>query len=157
MLALSDVNVLLALSVPSHHHAPQALEWLNERSDGSVAICRQTQSGLLRLLSEPKIMGQRALTMGQAWNLYDRLMSDSRFVYRAEPDGIEALWRKLCPPSQVAPRLWTDAYLASFAAVNGMQLVTFDRGFRRFAGVNALVLGQEPALHEEEPQYTAGH
>jgi predicted nucleic acid-binding protein len=91
--------------------------------------------------------------MGQAWAVYDRLMSDTRFVYVEEPQGMEPLWRKFCPLELVAPHLWTDAYLAAFAAAGGLQLVTFDKGFRRFVGVNTLILGQQPAMHEEQPEY----
>ena len=36
---------------------------------------------------------------------------------------------------------WTDAYLAAFAMASQAQLVTFDRGLRRFGGVDLLVLG----------------
>jgi len=33
-----------------------------------------------------------------------------------------------------------DAYLAAFATVEGLRLVTFDRGFHRFAGLELCLL-----------------
>ncbi len=101
-------------------------------------------------------MGDYARTMSEAWKVYDTLMTDTRFLFLNEPSGVEELWRTLCPPSVIAPHLWTDAYLAAFAAAGGMQLVTFDKGFRRFVGVNALILGQQPAIREEQPEYQVG-
>ncbi|HVR36533.1 MAG TPA: PIN domain-containing protein [Methylomirabilota bacterium] len=37
--------------------------------------------------------------------------------------------------------LWTDAYLAAFAIAHGTKLATFDQGFKRFAGVDLLLIG----------------
>lgn len=156
MRALCDVNVLLAIALPTHENNSRATEWLAKQSSKNVAVCRITQSGVLRLLTEPKMMGSKALTMGQAWVLYDRLMSDTRLVFVEEPQDMERLWRKLCPPALVAPHLWTDAYLAAFAAAGGMRLVTFDKGFRRFVGLDVLILGQPPAVHEQQPAYQIG-
>ena len=36
--------------------------------------------------------------------------------------------------------MWNDAYLAAFALAGGFQVVTFDQGFSKFAGVNCLIL-----------------
>ena len=49
--SLPDVNVLLALSAEGHvHHKPARL-WFYAQLTDSVAICRVTQMGLLRLLT----------------------------------------------------------------------------------------------------------
>ena len=37
-------------------------------------------------------------------------------------------------------RLWADAYLAAFAMVGTFRLVTFDRDFTRFSGLELLHL-----------------
>lgn len=156
MRALCDVNALFALAVPTHQHYPVAAAWLSKRTEASIVICRMSQNGLLRLLTQKAIVGDYARTMSEAWQVYDTLMADTRFLFVSEPSGVEDLWRRLCPPSVIAPHLWTDAYLAAFAAADGMQLVTFDKGFKRFAGVDVLILGQQPAVHEEQAGYQLG-
>jgi predicted nucleic acid-binding protein len=40
--------------------------------------------------------------------------------------------------------LWTDANLAALAKCAGLRLVTFDRGFGRFSGLDLLVLYERP-------------
>ena len=39
--------------------------------------------------------------------------------------------------------MWTDAYLAAFAQSAGLRLVSFDRGFGRFLGLEKLVLAPD--------------
>ena len=41
---------------------------------------------------------------------------------------------------ELPPRLCTDAYLAALAIANGWRLVSFDRDFERFEGLERLVL-----------------
>lgn len=41
---------------------------------------------------------------------------------------------------QLPPRLCTDAYLAALAIANGWRLVSFDRDFERFDGLERLAL-----------------
>ena len=37
-------------------------------------------------------------------------------------------------------RMWSDAYLAAFAVTGDLRMVTFDRDFNRFTGLNCLRL-----------------
>ncbi len=56
MVSLPDVNIWIALAAEGHvHHAP-AREWFTAQADVSVAFCRITQMGLLRLLTNPDVM-----------------------------------------------------------------------------------------------------
>ena len=58
---------------------------------------------------------------------------------QAEPAACEATLNKLLRPGTPA-RLWTDAYLAAFAAAGGLRLVTFDKDFARFGELARLQL-----------------
>ena len=58
----------------------------------------------------------------------------------AEPPGVHERLAELCQVGRTSPNLWTDAYLASFARCAGLRLVTFDRGFARFTGLDVLIL-----------------
>jgi uncharacterized protein len=141
MPSLCDVNVLLALCYDGHVHNPPAIAWLEKQEDLDVVLCRQTQLGLLRLLSNPAAMGPDVCTLGQAWSIYDLIVQDARFEFSAEPEGLEPFLRQYSSSSQVSPKLWQDAYLAAFARAAKIKLVTFDQGFEKFKGLQLARLG----------------
>lgn len=92
MASLCDVNFLLPLCHGLHEHYPVANARLAAASAaGEFVVCRAGQLGLLRLLSNPAAMKESACTTDEAWQVYDTLMADDRFVYRDEPPGCRAL------------------------------------------------------------------
>jgi hypothetical protein len=141
MPALGDVNFLLALCYGGHIHHMHALSWLDQQSDLEVILCRNTQLGLLRLLTNPTILGEHTCTQAQAWMVYDAVVSDGRFEFMPEPEGVQGFLREYSSASQISPKAWQDAFLAAFARAAGLRIVTFDRGFRRFDGLQVIVLG----------------
>ena len=126
-ISLPDVNVLFALMTANHQHQPAALAWMSQREPDSVAICRVTQMGLLRLLSNPAIMGDDAVDRSQAWRLFDQLWSDERVLWADEPDELDAVWRAISARDDKSHKLWTDDYLAAFAQASDLTLATLDR------------------------------
>lgn len=140
MPSLCDVNLLLAASYDRHIHHPAALAWLEKQDELSLVICRQTQLGLLRLLTNASVMGTEVCTLTQAWEIYEILMSDERFDFYAEPLGLEPYLRKYTQSGRVSPKLWQDAYLAAFARAAKLHLATFDEGFRQFESLRLTVL-----------------
>jgi predicted nucleic acid-binding protein len=107
---------------------------------GELVVCRISQLGLLRLLSNPVVAMSSACTTDQAWRIYDAMMADDRFLFQGEPAGLEAKVRELTGGFPFSPKLWQDACLAAFALVAGLRVVTFDRGFRKFKGLDCLLL-----------------
>ena len=83
--------------------------------------------GLLRLLSNPAIMGDDSVDRSQAWRLFDQLWSDERVLWADEPDGLDPVWRAISARDDKSHKLWTDDYLAAFAQASDATLVTFDR------------------------------
>ena len=71
--------------------------------------------GLLRLLSNPAIMGADAVDRSQAWRLFDQLWSDERVLWAAEPDELDAVWRTISAGGDKSHKLFTEDYLAAFA------------------------------------------
>ncbi|TVQ25531.1 MAG: PIN domain-containing protein [Spirochaetaceae bacterium] len=138
---LPDVNVLLALAFDAHEHHPPAVRWLDSVGDGEAAVCRMTQSGFLRLASNPSLFGEDALTLGDAWECYDRMTEDTRFRFSLEPLGMEHYWRRLTLGAGYSPKVWTDRYLAAFAITGELRVVTFDGAFASVPDLDALVLG----------------
>lgn len=87
-------------------------------------------------------MGPAVRPAAEAWRLLDLLFSDARFTFAGEPPGLETAVRRWTADRQAATKVWTDAYLAAFAQAAGVSLVTFDRGFRRYEGLNVVLLEQ---------------
>jgi toxin-antitoxin system PIN domain toxin len=135
-LFFPDLNVWLALSVEGHVHSAAAWDWLQHVPDGARLIfSRYTQLGLLRLLSNPSVMGERTLTLAQAWGVYDRWLADPRVELYPEPQGLDAAFRAATKPvaGQTASQWIGDAFLLAYAQQCGATLVTFDRALIQFA------------------------
>ena len=126
-----DINVWVALTYEGHTHHSTAATWFATlKPDVSLSFCRFTQLGLLRLLTAEAVMGDEVLTQPQAWAAYDRWHQDPRVEFVDEPAEIEARFRALTRLRQPATKDWADSYLAAFATVGRLTLVTFDRGLR---------------------------
>ena len=134
-----DLNVWLALLTPDHAGHERAREWWNRDQSEAIVFCRQTQLGLLRLLTTPAVMGGKPLTMSQAWAAHDRLHADARVSLWGEPPGLEAALRRQTGLLRAEPKLWADAYLMAFAVASGLTLVTFDKPLAARTG-NGVVL-----------------
>ena len=75
-------------------------------------------------------MGKDTRTMAEAWKLWDRVWADRRIDFLPEPDGLEAELRTRTRLLSRSPKVWADAYLAAFASVSRLKLVTFDRALK---------------------------
>jgi uncharacterized protein len=139
---LPDLNVWLALAIAEHPHHESTQVYWHKLAAERIWFCRVTMLGLVRLLAQPKVMGRAALRLEQAFDAYRRFSELPEVGLQPEPADCEAQLRHLLKPDTPA-RLWTDAYLAAFAASAGLRLVTFDRDFARFGDVARLQLVSE--------------
>lgn len=140
MRFLPDVNVLFPLMVSRHAHRSAALEWFDGADAAQVGLCRLTKLGVLRLLCTPQIMGADVLTPRAAIEAFGVLEEDERIVLTAEPEGVDTVLKRLVARCATTPNLWSDAYLAAFAKQAGLRLVSFDRGFAKFPGLDFIRL-----------------
>jgi uncharacterized protein len=141
--SLPDTNVWLALCLEDHPQHRIANNWFVGAEAGAVVLCRSTQQSLLRLLTTPALfqqLGRAALSNKAAWKVHDTLRADERVSFRNEPQDLERTWQGLAAWPSVSPKLWMDAYLAAFAIAGGYQLVTTDKAFKQFKGVDPFVL-----------------
>ena len=125
-MKLVDVGVWLAAVWGRHAHNPVAAGWFGKEAD-DILFCRVTQMGLLRLLSNPAIMGEDAIDRSQAWRIFDQLWADERVQWADEPAELDAVWRAISARADKSHELWTDDYLAAFAQASDLTLVTLDR------------------------------
>lgn len=144
MTYLPDVNVLVALAVDGHPRHSQAKHWFDGLNEDRLLLCRITEMGLLRLLTNSVVMAGAPLKCGAAWKVVDTFLEDPRGGLLKEPVGFEEHWRRNSRAGVVGPNFWTDSYLASLSASAGCTLVTFDRALSSRKGVAALLLGTKP-------------
>ena len=137
---LPDVNVWLALLNSEHPHHPVAKAYWNKAGGQRIAFCRITMLGLLRLSTNKAVMGGAPYTALQAWQAYQAVVALPEVSFLTEPQGIEPAMQKLTQPSRTGAPDWTDAYLAAFANLAGLRIVSFDKGFKQYSGLTLLAL-----------------
>ena len=129
MIALLDVNVLVALFDPAHVQHEAAHRWFGRNRDAGWATCPLTENGCARILSNPAYPGSwttledaaarlarfRASGDHTFWEDSVSLADAERFDWHAS-----AGWRQLA-----------DVYLLALARARGGCLATFDRGIPR--------------------------
>jgi hypothetical protein len=137
---LLDVGIWLAAAWGGHVHHPVVAAWFEEQSR-SLVLCRVTQMSLLRLLSNPAVMGSDVVERSGAWNVVDEFRADTRVVWADEPPHLEPVWRALSARDDNSHKLWTDDYLAAFAQAGDLALATLDGGYaKRYPSVRVEAL-----------------
>jgi hypothetical protein len=120
------MNVWLALASVEHIHSELARNWW-ENEVGTIAFCRLTQLGFLRLMTTAAAMDGKPLTIADAWRVYDRLYDDDRVTFVAEPVEVEKRFREKAVGRTASPKVWADAWLLATAQEAGGVLVTLDK------------------------------
>ena len=137
---LPDLNVWLALVWPEHSHHHHALHYWEVQASDRVLFSTVTALGLVRLVSQPKLMGPAVSNAAEASALLEALCQQPG-VGLAEPEhGGWEVFHQLLRGGEIPARLCTDAHLAALAIANGWRLVSFDRDFERIAGLQRLPL-----------------
>jgi len=146
MTCIADAHVLFPLLVDRHVAHEAAQSWWEKRSDDSVALCLLTRMAVLRLLTNRVAMNGAPTTPEVALSAWRVLGADPRTVFvDAAPSTHENFFSSMVAGRQPTPNLWTDAWLAALARSLDHELVTFDRGFKSFAGIRLNVLDIEGA------------
>jgi uncharacterized protein len=128
-VSLLDVNALVALAWDSHVHHAAMREWFVANGASGWATCPITESGFVRVSSNPRALPS-AIGVGAAREVLAalRALDGHRFlvddVSIVDPDV----------PGIAGYRLVTDAHLLTLARRSGMRLLTFDGGIPQLAG-----------------------
>jgi uncharacterized protein len=121
-VALLDVNALVALAWDSHiHHAPMRAWFARHGADG-WATCPLTESGFVRVSSNPKVLAH-AIGVEAARGVLSalRALAGHRFL----ADDVSITDGDV--PSLIGHRQVTDAHLLTLARRHDTSLLTFDR------------------------------
>jgi toxin-antitoxin system PIN domain toxin len=131
-VALLDVNALVALAWDSHIHHARVREWFAINASAGWATCPVTESGFIRVSTNPKVLpspigiadARCVLAALRAAQGHRFLVDDVSFV----DDDV---------PRIAGYRQVTDAHLLTIARRQGVRLVTFD------TAIAALAQGQD--------------
>jgi len=137
---LPDLNVWLALLNANHPHHGLAKNYWDLKASAHMFFCRITMLGLLRLSTNKAVMGGVPYTTAEAWQAYREVTAMPEVGFLAEPLGIEDTMEQFTRSKGFAHADWTDAYLAAFAQLTGLRLVSFDTGFSKYKELGWLLL-----------------
>lgn len=137
---LPDLNVWLALVDRRHAHHARAERYWREEAAASIGFCGVSLTGLLRLGTNPKVLRGRPFTAEEIWQAAASYLQLPGVIFLREPEGLVAQMRAWSDQPGFPRDGWTDCYLAAVALLTGSRLVTFDRDFSRFPGLDYLLL-----------------
>lgn len=126
MIALPDVNVLLALAWAQHPHHNAAHTWFTKSASDGWATCILTQSAFVRLSMNAHAVTPH-LDCANARNLLATLIAHREHRYIADAAPVSSPSFDPIVPAIRGYRQVTDATLLHFARSHGLKLITFDR------------------------------
>ena len=103
--------------------------------------------GLVRLLTQPRLMGEGVLGLTDAHAIYRQLRQTEGVGFATDTEGADAVLAGWLGDvdAPLPAHLWTDAWLAASAEAAGLRLVTFDADFARFPLTRRLHLNADTA------------
>ena len=125
MIALLDVNVLIALAWPSHVHHEAAHHWFRGQQAEGWATSPVIQSGFVRISSNPKIFQPARVPVEALALLADITELPGHHFWEDRIDLCRS--RHVESARIVSYHQVTDAHLLAIALEHGGMLATFDR------------------------------
>jgi len=137
---LPDVSVWIALVDGRHARHARAAQYWREEAAAEICFCGVSLLGLLRLGTSPAVMRGEPFTPAEIWAACAGYLALPGVGFMGEPAGIIAQMRAWSEFPAFPRTGWTDCYLAAVARLTGSRLVSFDRDFARFSGLDPLLL-----------------
>ena len=128
-MGLLDVNALVALAWDSHIHHAAVRQWFAANSERGWASCPLTESGFVRVSSNPTVLPS-AIGVEDARSVLQSLRAAGN--HRFLVDDVSLTDEDV--PRLTGHRQVTDAHLLTLARRNEVQLVTFDAGVLALGG-----------------------
>jgi len=131
VIALADVNVLVALIWESHLHHTAARRWFATQQRDGWATCSVTQAGFVRVSSNPRVL-QDAISVTQAVATLAAAIATPG--HHLLTDGAGFVDNPLVPHDRlVGHQQVTDALLVAIAKQHHATLATLDGGLSSLA------------------------
>ena len=126
MIALLDVNILVALAWPNHIFHHSARTWFRKQSRSGWATCPTTENGFIRVSSNARVISEAKSPREAALFLKDLTAIKGHVFWPEESSIVDDRWINL--ETIHTYRQVTDAHLLSLALRHEGRLATFDRG-----------------------------
>ena len=126
MIALLDVNVLVALAWPNHIFHESARKWFRAQRETGWATCPTTENGFIRVSSNSRVIPEAKSPREAALFLRDLIKLDRHVFWPEEASVIDDRWISI--DAIHTHRQVTNAHLLSLALRRQGRLATFDRG-----------------------------
>lgn len=143
MIALLDVNVLLALAWPGSLQHEAAHRWFSANRKKGWATCSATQSGFVRLSSTRAVVGDDAMTPVEGIAAMERSTEMREHQFWTQDEPVQKMAAEIMVRI-MGPKQMSDAVLLDLAIKRGGKLVTFDAKI-----LHLLPRGSELAKHVE--------
>lgn len=137
---LPDVNLWLSLIDPDHVHHARARRHGEVEAAAEIAFCRVTMLGLLRLLTNPRVMRGAPFTAVEAWDAYQAFIALPEIFFIEDSLAAEEKFRQWTARQDLPAHGRTDAWIAALASASGARVVSFDADFTGFHGLRLLHL-----------------
>jgi uncharacterized protein len=134
-VALLDVNALVALAWDTHVHHAAARRWFAADGANGWATCPITESGFVRVSSNPKVL-PHPIDVETARRVLGALRAAGAHAF--VPDDVSLTDGDV--PAIAGHRQVTDVHLLVLARRAGRPLVTFDAALAQLGGDDAVLL-----------------
>jgi uncharacterized protein len=131
-----DVNVLVSAfrtDAPQHN---LCRDWLEQAlsSDELLAISELVLSGVLRVLTHPKVFNPPT-PLNEAMSFARSLLAHPRVAALRPGSGHWRIFAQLCEVTHATGNRIPDAFHAALAIEHGCAWITLDRGFSAYPGL----------------------
>jgi uncharacterized protein len=135
-LILPDVNVLVNAFRPDASDHALCRQWLDAvvNGDSRYGISRQVLSGLIRVVTHPKVF-IRPSGLAESIRFCEALMESSHWVLIEPGPHHWAIFTRLCREAAASGNLVPDTWYAALAIESGCDWITLDRDYARFSGL----------------------
>jgi toxin-antitoxin system PIN domain toxin len=124
VIALLDVNVLVALFDAGHSHHQEAHDWFDDNRHHGWASCPITENGMLRILSNPRLADPHLSALELTGLLAGFCQSTDHHFWC---DDLSLRDDQLFDAHQIrGHKQLTDVYLLGLAVKNNGRFVTLD-------------------------------
>jgi toxin-antitoxin system PIN domain toxin len=134
---LLDANVLIGAFRPDDPDHPALKSWLEETLSGGLPVTFPTlvEVAFLRIVTHPRIFRVPS-TFSEAVSFLQAIQESGLFRETPWTQAMRAQWQRWCRDLELYGNDVNDAYLAAVAAEARCRLVSRDRGFVRFVGLD---------------------
>lgn len=134
-MGLLDVNALVALAWDSHVHHAAVRDWFATNAAGGWATCPLTESGFVRVSSNPVVLPS-AISVDDACRVLLALREVGAHQFLI--DDVSITDRDV--PAFASHQQVSDAHLVTLARRHHTTLITFDRGAHALGGSRVVKL-----------------